>query len=192
MQGFFDMRRRDFIYTLGLLGIFPAAWVVLRAGRAEGTPPEIAAIQKRWPDLLADNAQVADDLKALVKTKAAWREELPLESYEVLFEEDTEPPLSSHLNLEKRAGVFVCRACRLPLFTSEMKYESGTGWPSFFTNIPGHCATKTDLKILIPRTEYHCVKCGGHQGHLFDDGPAPSGERWCNNGVALNFIPLKV
>jgi len=85
--------------------------------------------------------------------------------------------------------VFVCRACQLPLFTSEMKFESGTGWPSFFSSIPGHLATRRDFKIFIPRTEYHCVRCGGHQGHVFDDGPAPTHERWCNNGVALRFLP---
>jgi peptide-methionine (R)-S-oxide reductase len=93
------------------------------------------------------------------------------------------------LNAEKRPGVFVCAGCNLPLFTSAMKYESGTGWPSFFTTIPGAFATKTDYRILLPRTEYHCIRCSGHQGHVFNDGPRPTGERWCNNGVALRFIP---
>jgi peptide-methionine (R)-S-oxide reductase len=93
------------------------------------------------------------------------------------------------LNEEKRPGVFVCTGCRLPLFTSAMKYDSGTGWPSFFTTIPGSLATKTDFKLIWPRTEYHCVRCGGHQGHVFNDGPPPTGQRWCNNGVALQFIP---
>jgi peptide-methionine (R)-S-oxide reductase len=77
----------------------------------------------------------------------------------------------------------------LPLFTSEMKYESGTGWPSFFTTIPGVFGTNTDYKLILPRTEYHCIRCGGHHGHVFDDGPPPTGKRWCNNGVALKFIP---
>lgn len=184
------MRRRDFINKLSALGILPF-WSWLRPAVSAAPDAKIAAIQARWQDLLAPDAVVATDTKALDKDKETWRKELPDESYQVLFEEDTEAPLSSHLNLEKRAGVFVCRACRLPLFTSEMKFDSGTGWPSFFTSIPGHCATKRDFKILIPRTEYHCVKCGGHQGHLFDDGPAPSGERWCNNGVALSFIPTQ-
>ncbi|MSR13364.1 MAG: peptide-methionine (R)-S-oxide reductase [Gammaproteobacteria bacterium] len=183
------MHRRDFIVKLGALVLLQVAVFPSLVEATKTLPPEIAALQKRWRSLLAENAKVATDPKALAKSKEIWRKELPLESYQVLFEEDTEAPLSSHLNLEKRAGIFVCRACRLPLFSSEMKYDSGTGWPSFFTSIPGHCATKTDYKILIPRTKYHCVKCGGHQGHLFDDGPTPSGERWCNNGVALSFIP---
>jgi peptide-methionine (R)-S-oxide reductase len=183
------MHRRDFVSSLWALGVVPASFFSRAVAGADAPHPKIAELQARWRTLLAENAVIATDLKAVKKTKALWRKELPPESYEVLFEEETEAPLSSHLNLEKRRGVFVCRACKLPLFTSEMKYDSGTGWPSFFTSIPGHCATKTDYKILIPRTEYHCVKCGGHQGHLFDDGPAPSGERWCNNGVALSFIP---
>src|SRR6266516_497101 len=90
---------------------------------------------------------------------------------------------------EKRAGVFVCAGCSLPLFTSAMKFDSGTGWPSFFTSIPGVFATTTDRKLFMERTEYHCVRCGGHHGHIFDDGPDPTGLRYCNNGVALRFIP---
>jgi peptide-methionine (R)-S-oxide reductase len=107
----------------------------------------------------------------------------------VLREESTERAGTSALNEEKRAGVFVCAGCGLPLFTSEMKYESGTGWPSFFTSIPGAFETKKDYFLIYPRTEYHCIRCGGHHGHLFDDGPPPTGQRWCNNGVALRFLP---
>ena len=93
------------------------------------------------------------------------------------------------LNAEKRRGSFVCAACFLPLFSSDAKFESGTGWPSYFEPITGNVATKRDWKLVLPRTEYHCSRCGGHQGHVFNDGPAPTGQRWCNNGVALRFVP---
>ncbi|MFQ5587376.1 MAG: peptide-methionine (R)-S-oxide reductase MsrB, partial [Nitrospiria bacterium] len=102
--------------------------------------------------------------------------------------EGTERPFSSPLNKEYGTGRYVCAGCELALFTSEMKYDSGTGWPSFFESIPGHLETKLDFKLILPRTEYHCARCGGHQGHVFDDGPRPTGKRWCNNGVALRFI----
>ena len=125
----------------------------------------------------------------LNKPLSEWQKLLPPQAYAVLFEEDTERPRSSPLNDEKRNGTFVCAACYLPLFESKAKFESGTGWPSFFQPIPNHIEKKTDYKLIYPRTEYHCVRCGGHQGHVFDDGPPPTGQRWCNNGVALNFIP---
>ena len=120
-----------------------------------------------------------------------WRKRLTAEQYAVLRHEATEPPGSSPLNDEKREGTYVCAGCELDLFTSKMKFDSGTGWPSFFTTIAGHVGKKTDYKIVVPRTEYHCIRCGGHQGHVFDDGPPPTGERWCNNGVALKFVPAK-
>lgn len=127
----------------------------------------------------------------LVKSKTEWKKLLPQDAYEVLFEDDTERPGSSPLNKEKRAGTFVCAACFLPLFSSEKKYESGTGWPSFFDPLPGALGTKKDFKLVWPRTEYHCARCGGHQGHVFDDGPKPTGLRYCNNGVALRFVPAE-
>jgi peptide-methionine (R)-S-oxide reductase len=111
------------------------------------------------------------------------------EQYAVLFEEATERPFSHPLDDEKRAGTFLCAACALPLFTSDAKFDSGTGWPSFTQPIQGHIGTKTDFRLILPRTEYHCIRCGGHQGHVFDDGPRPTGQRWCNNGLALQFIP---
>ncbi|MBI1397188.1 MAG: peptide-methionine (R)-S-oxide reductase MsrB [Betaproteobacteria bacterium] len=125
----------------------------------------------------------------LKKSREQWRALLSPKRYAVLFEEDTEPPFSSPLNHEKHAGTFVCAACNLPLFDSKHKYDSGTGWPSFWQPLPDAVATKKDFKLIWPRTEYHCARCGGHQGHVFDDGPPPTGLRYCNNGLALNFVP---
>ncbi|MBA2690664.1 MAG: peptide-methionine (R)-S-oxide reductase MsrB [Burkholderiales bacterium] len=137
----------------------------------------------------AASAELATKVAKVVKSDAEWRKLLSPQQYSVLREEGTERAFSSPLNGEKRKGEYVCAACALPLFTSAMKYDSGTGWPSFFRTIADHVDTKTDFKLLYPRTEYHCARCGGHQGHLFNDGPKPAGHRWCNNGVALKFVP---
>ena len=118
-----------------------------------------------------------------------WKKKVTPEQFDVLREEGTERPFSSPLNDEHRKGAFVCAACDLELFMSDKKFNSGTGWPSFFEAIPGHVETKTDHKLLMARTEYHCARCGGHQGHVFNDGPNPTGLRYCNNGVALKFVP---
>lgn len=123
------------------------------------------------------------------KSPSEWRQLLSPEQYKVLFEEGTERAFSHELNSEKRSGTFICAACQLPLFASETKYDSGSGWPSFTQPIHGNVEMKRDFKLIAPRTEYHCVRCGGHQGHVFKDGPKPTGQRFCNNGLALEFIP---
>jgi len=121
-------------------------------------------------------------------SESDWKARLTDMEFKVLRKEATERPGSSPLNNEKRKGTYVCAGCELPLFTSEQKFDSGTGWPSFFDVIDGAVGTKTDRKLFVARTEYHCTRCGGHQGHVFKDGPAPTGLRYCNNGVALDFV----
>lgn len=122
-------------------------------------------------------------------TNAEWKERLTPEQFRVLRKEGTERAGSSPLDNEKRAGIFACAGCGLPLFDASQKFDSGTGWPSFFDTLPDAVETKTDYKLIYPRTEYHCSRCGGHQGHVFKDGPQPTGLRYCNNGVALTFRP---
>ena len=129
------------------------------------------------------------EFQPLERSKAEWREQLDPAAYAVLFQENTERAHTSPLNAEKRDGTYLCAACLLPLFTSGAKYESGTGWPSFYQAIPGRLGTRRDFRLILPRTEYHCARCGGHQGHVFSDGPRHTGKRYCNNGVALVFVP---
>ena len=118
-----------------------------------------------------------------------WNPELSPEQNYILKEEGTEPPGSSPLNYERREGSYHCAGCGIKLFESTMKFDSGTGWPSFFKSLPDVFETKTDNHIGYPRTEYHCKNCKGHHGHLFDDGPKPTGKRFCNNGACLIFKP---
>ncbi len=182
------MKRRVFLQGL-TLAAFGSTFHHTAAAAPVGTMKEIQAMQNNWKTLLAAGFKAPAPTDALKLSNDEWRKRLDKAQFNVLREEGTERAGSSPLNAEKRPGVFACAGCDLPLFTSEMKYESGTGWPSFFTTIPGVFATKKDYLLFTPRTEYHCVRCGGHHGHVFDDGPAPTGQRWCNNGVALKFIP---
>jgi peptide-methionine (R)-S-oxide reductase len=133
----------------------------------------------------------AEPVEKLIRSDEEWRRMLTREQYEVLRQEGTERAFTSPLLNEHRPGTFVCAGCGLELFTSQQKYDSGTGWPSFFDVIHGHVETKVDHQLMEVRTEYHCARCGGHQGHVFDDGPKPTGLRYCNNGVALKFVPAK-
>ena len=126
------------------------------------------------------------------KTEEQWRQELTPEQYRVLREKGTERAFTGKYWDNHVEGTYACAGCGQPLFASDAKFESGTGWPSFFTTIPGAFETKKDFFLVYPRTEYHCKRCGGHHGHVFDDGPEPTGQRWCNNGVALKFIPKAV
>lgn len=158
------MKRRDFIIRLAALGGLSSLGIQARAAE--------------------------DTLGSLDLPASHWRPHLNKAQFDVLFHEDTERPFSHPLNDEKRDGTYLCAACNNPLFSSEAKYDSGTGWPSFYKPINDTAlGTKTDYKLLLPRTEYHCARCGGHQGHVFNDGPQPTGLRYCNNGLALSFSP---
>lgn len=163
------MKRRDFLKRIGLMTAFP---------------PIALASMRSFAEIV-----MQPTVERLKKPRKAWRDLVSPQAYRVLFEEHTEDAGSSELNYEHREGIYICAACHLPLFESQHKYESGTGWPSFTQPIAGHIGTKRDFKLIILRTEYHCARCGGHQGHVFNDGPPPRKERWCNNGLALQFVP---
>lgn len=173
------MNKRTFLKLLGGVVAAPAGVIGYRSLQAGTEKP------------LPDSVKVTmDDNQKIVKIEisdAEWKKKLSQAQYKVLRKEGTERPFTSELNDEKRHGIYACAGCDLPLFSSETKFDSGTGWPSFFDAIPDHIGTSTDFKLIFPRTEYHCIRCGGHQGHVFKDGPQPTGLRYCNNGVALNF-----
>jgi peptide-methionine (R)-S-oxide reductase len=181
------MKRRRFL-SLAAVSLVAARGAVAQAPKPAATRA-IDEIRRDWKNFVPTGAMLPPAAPPLSLTRDEWKSRLSKEQFHILREEGTEPAGTSKLNDEKRRGVYTCAGCSLPLFTSEMKYDSGTGWPSFFTTIPGAFKTKTDYKILYPRTEYHCARCGGHHGHVFDDGPPPTRERWCNNGAALTFLP---
>ena len=133
-----------------------------------------------------ENAMAIEKLEL---SDSEWQSRLSEEEYYILRKEGTERPGISVLNNEKRKGIYHCVGCEQPLFSSDMKFDSGTGWPSFFDYLSNSLEFKTDFKLVIPRKEYHCSRCGGHHGHVFKDGPQPTGLRYCNNGLVLNFIP---
>jgi peptide-methionine (R)-S-oxide reductase len=166
------LSRRTFVTGAAAIGV--VACGAAPAGSTEG-------------QIMADTSD--DNIDWANLTEAQWRERLTEEEFRILRKEGTERAGTSPLNEEKREGTYVCAGCALPLFSSETKFESGTGWPSFYDTLPGAVETKTDFKLIYPRTEYHCARCGGHQGHVFKDGPQPTGLRYCNNGVALDFVP---
>ncbi len=179
------MKRRSL--CLALLGL-PLAAGSLPLPAAARSNADIESMRSRWRDLLPTGFKPPATDDTLELGESEWRARLTDAQFQVLRDDGTERPFSSPLNDEKRTGIFACAGCQLPLFSSEMKYDSGTGWPSFFTSIPGAVQTRRDYKYGWTRVEYHCARCGGHQGHVFDDGPAPTRERWCNNGVALQFL----
>jgi peptide-methionine (R)-S-oxide reductase len=182
------MNRRDILQTLGVL---PGLLVLPSLPASARTAADIERLRATWREFVPEGFDVPAREDRVTLSESQWRERLSDDRFDVLRNEATEPAFSSPLDRERRHGLYVCAGCDLPVFTSAMKYDSGTGWPSFFTTIPDVFDTKPDFLLVFPRTEYHCVRCGGHHGHLFDDGPPPTDERWCNNGLALRFIPTQ-
>lgn len=170
------------LFLKGMLGLaaIPAGALGYRSLLAASDPES---------STMSNSLNHGSEITKFELTNAQWKKKLTPMQYTVLRKAGTERPFSSALNDEKRAGIFSCAGCDLPLFESVTKFDSGTGWPSFYDAIHDHVGTSTDFKLIFPRKEYHCIRCGGHQGHVFKDGPQPTGLRYCNNGVALNFKP---
>jgi len=165
------------------LGVSAAAFAIAACNRSTS---QANALETTETAVTAETLSAGDWANL---TEVEWKGRLTDQEFYVLRKEGTERPWSSPLNDEKRDGTYVCKGCALPLFTTAQKFDSGTGWPSFYDAIEGTVGTKRDFKLVVPRTEYHCARCGGHQGHVFKDGPRPTGLRYCNNGVALDFVP---
>ena len=180
------MDRRGLLRALLAAPLAGASWLAQAQKKGMKMVDEL---QQNWKTFLAAGAATPSVTEPVKLSKDEWRKRLSPASYNVLREDGTERAGTSPLDREKRAGVFTCAGCDLALFTSAMKFDSGTGWPSFFTTIPGVFTEKTDYYLIYPRTEYRCKRCDGHHGHVFKDGPPPTGLRYCNNGVALKFIP---
>ena len=187
------MNRRDSLIMLGLS--ISTMIVADRKNLAYATEPEGVSDtplkQRSLSDIRVALQQLQREptkIDAVELTDRQWRQLLTESEYLILRKEMTEKPFTSALNDEQRNGRFVCAGCGLALFSSAMKYDSGTGWPSFSAVLTGRVNTKLDFGFGLPRTEYHCARCGGHQGHVFKDGPQPSGLRYCNNGLALSFV----
>lgn len=177
------MNKRSFLKALAAVVTVPTATLGYRSILASDES-ELPLTESMADSMTATGEQ---QIKKIDLSNAEWKKKLTPPQYTVLRKHGTERPYSSDLNDEKRQGLYVCAGCDLPLFESDTKFDSGTGWPSFFDAIPNHVGTSTDFKLIFPRTEYHCARCGGHQGHIFKDGPQPTGLRYCNNGVALKF-----
>jgi peptide-methionine (R)-S-oxide reductase len=175
-----------------LLGLGGAALALGSVGMLKAVAQNdarFAASGETKPAAKAASPKASPELKKVVKTDAEWKKILAPEAYNVLRHEGTEYPFSSALNKEHRKGTFTCGGCNLSLFASKTKFESGTGWPSFWQPIKGHVIETTDADGS--RTEVECARCDGHLGHVFNDGPKPTGLRYCMNGVAMKFVPAK-